>query len=174
MPPASASGASWPPPESHYHALRGIQALHDAMDHMVSRMRRDMDINPSDLRALRMMSVRELRGVPVTPQDISEHLGVTTAATTAVVNRLINHGYVTRSVHPEDARSRVLHLTPAANEDFFRHFKGHLGVMQQTIQQFSEPEIVTIGRFLDQMAQQLEAAMDPPSAQTTSGKQDPS
>lgn len=153
------------PPSPDFDALRALQALHDAMDHMHAKMRQDMDINPTDIRALRMMSVRELKGEPVTPQDLASHLGITTAATTTVIQRLMRHGYLTREVHPGDPRSRILALTAEARTEFFRHFGPHLQTMRTAMEIFSAEELRIAARFMHHLAQQMENP-DSPAQET--------
>ena len=43
--------------------------------------------------------------------DVAEHLGVTKQAGSQLVEQLVQHGYVTREPHPDDARARLLRLT---------------------------------------------------------------
>jgi DNA-binding MarR family transcriptional regulator len=44
--------------------------------------------------------------------DVAEHLGVTKQAASQLVEQLVQRGYVTRVQHPDDARARLLTLTP--------------------------------------------------------------
>ena len=51
---------------------------------------------------------------PVTPRHLADGLGVTPGAITQLVDGLARLGLVSSMAHPQDARSRVLRLTPAA------------------------------------------------------------
>ena len=86
----------WEPQTPHDHAvmgvLRAIRALSDAMDRMHSGMKGDMDMNATDVAALRMLIMREQRGQIVSPHDLAEHLRISTASTTKLLDRLTAFG----------------------------------------------------------------------------------
>ena len=144
-----------PDPAQQARALRAIQLLTDAMDHMHSSMTQSMDVNASDLRALRAMSIKELRGEVVTPLQLSEHLGMSTAATTALIRRLVHHGFLRRAPHSTDRRSHVLTLTEAAREAFHQHFGAHLQTMRAVTAEFSPQQLEAATAFIERLAQQL-------------------
>ena len=60
--------------------LHAVQLLTDALDRVHSDLTRRMEMHTSDLRALRMLAIREQHDETVTPQAIAEHLAITTAA----------------------------------------------------------------------------------------------
>lgn len=127
------------------------------MDHMHGSMTQTMEVNASDLRALRAMSIKHLRGEEVTPLGLSEHLSMSTAATAALVRRLVDHGYVSRRPHSTDRRSHVLTLTESARETFYQHFDEHLRTMREVIAQYSPEQLDAVIDFMERLAQQLAA-----------------
>lgn len=139
----------------HARALRAIQLLTDAMDHMHGSMTQTMEVNASDLRALRAMSIKQLRGEEVTPLGLSEHLGMSTAATTALTRRLVAHGYLTRRPHSTDRRSQVLTLTESARRTFHQHFDEHLRTMREVITRYPPEQLDAVIDFMESLAQQL-------------------
>ncbi|MEV0128158.1 MarR family transcriptional regulator [Dactylosporangium sp. NPDC050688] len=48
--------------------------------------------------------------------ELTRHLGVTSATLTGIVDRLVTHGYVTRTEDRQDRRIRRIHLSPAGRE----------------------------------------------------------
>jgi DNA-binding MarR family transcriptional regulator len=48
--------------------------------------------------------------------DIGDHLGITSAASSQLLNRLVEEGWVERSEDPDDRRHKLLELTPAGRE----------------------------------------------------------
>lgn len=48
--------------------------------------------------------------------DIGEYLGITSAASSQLLNRLVEEGWVKRSEDPDDRRHKLLELTPAGRE----------------------------------------------------------
>ncbi|MFC8683277.1 MarR family winged helix-turn-helix transcriptional regulator [Microbacterium ureisolvens] len=152
----------WVPQTDHEHAvmrvLTSIRAVSDAMERMHSGMKGDMDMNASDVAALRMLIVRERQDRSVSPRDIARHLRISTASTTKLLDRLSDSGHVERRPHPTDRRGLVVVLTDSARQTFFRVFGGHLRAMREVAMQYDEDELAVIARFLDD----LSGAMDPP------------
>ncbi|GAA1807520.1 MarR family winged helix-turn-helix transcriptional regulator [Nesterenkonia flava] len=132
--------------------LQAIQVLNDSLDRMHSNLTRAMGMHTSDLRALRMLAIREQQGSTVTPHALAAHLGITTAAATSLVDRLVAQGYAQRQRHPHDGRSRIVILTPRARQHFFQHFGGHLQAMRELMEPMDTPTLHSIAEFLEALA----------------------
>lgn len=132
--------------------LHAIQELSDALDQMFAGMREDMGMRPTDLSALRMLAIRERRGEEVTPQALARHLGITTASSTALLDRLTEQGHVDRIVHPDDRRSRLVTLTPHARETFFAHFWPRIRAMSDVAERYDDAELAVITDFMHHLA----------------------
>lgn len=136
-------------------ALEGVRAFSDAMDRMHTGLRGDMDMNATDLSALRMLSIREQRGELVKPHDLARHLGISSASTTKLIDRLAKEGFVVREPHPNDRRALVITLTESSRADFGRHFAARMARMRGALEPFTDGELRTIIRFLDEMSEAL-------------------
>ncbi|WP_438352609.1 MarR family winged helix-turn-helix transcriptional regulator [Microbacterium sp. CJ88] len=151
----------WVPSGAHDAAvldvLQEIRAFSDAMDRMHGDMKVDMDMNATDLAALRMLIMREQRGEAVSPHEVARHLRISTASTTKLLDRLTASGHVERRPHPHDRRARVVVLTDASRSAFFRSFGRTLGAMRGVAGQYAEDELRVIARFIAQLG----AAIDP-------------
>lgn len=132
-------------------ALEAVRALSDSMDRMYAGMRGDMDMNATDLAALRMLIMREQNGQPVKPHDIAVHLAISTASTTKLLDRLSDAGYLRREPHPGDRRARIVVLTDHARAEFFRHFAERLRAMREVMTDYTDVELEAIVRFLSDM-----------------------
>lgn len=73
---------------------------------------RYMRLGETDMKALRLMIVKGDHGEHVTARDISEHLGISSAATTKLLDRLEAGGHVHRTRHPTDRRAIAVVITP--------------------------------------------------------------
>ncbi|MGR6741760.1 MULTISPECIES: MarR family winged helix-turn-helix transcriptional regulator [Microbacterium] len=133
-------------------ALLAVRAFSDAMDRMHTGLRSDMDMNATDLSALRMLSIREQRGELVKPHDLARHLGISSASTTKMLDRLSKEGFIERAPHPKDRRALVITLTESSRQDFGRHFATRLTRMREAMEPFSPDELATVARFLDGMS----------------------
>ncbi len=132
-------------------ALEAVRAFSDALDRMYASMRGDMDMNTTDLAALRMLIIREQHGEVVKPHDLATHLAISTASTTKLLDRLTADGYLVRKPHPHDRRSRIVALTDEARATFRKHFGERLRRMREATEPYSDDELRTIVRFLADM-----------------------
>lgn len=140
-------------------ALRAVRAFSDAMDRMHTGLRGDMEMNASDLAALRMLIVREQRGHWVSPHDIASHLAISTASTTKLLDRLTDSGHLERRPHPHDRRARIVVLSDGARAEFYRHFGERMRRMRVAMEKYDDAELRAIVRFLGDM----EAALVEPA-----------
>ncbi len=151
----------WIPQTAREHAimdaLLAIRAFVDALDRMHGGMRGDMDMNATDLAALRMLVLREQRGEAVSPHDVADHLRISTASTTKLLDRLSESGHVERHPHPSDRRARVIVLTDESRRTFYRHFGERLKAMRDVAERYTEDELRLVTRFIAEMSE----VMDP-------------
>jgi DNA-binding MarR family transcriptional regulator len=80
------------------------------------------DVRPTDFRALLHIMVAETAGRPMTSGDLSHRMGLSGAAITYLVDRLIESGHIRRDSHPADRRKVILrHSDPglATARSFF-------------------------------------------------------
>ena len=159
----------WVPESDHDRAvmgvLLGIRAFSDAMDRMYGGMKEGMEMNSTDLAALRMLIMREQRGEAVRPFELARHLRISTASTTKLLDRLSASGHLERRAHPHDRRSRVVVLTQESRTTFFRHFGESLRAMRVVADEYSDDELAVITRFLAEVS----AAIDPDGVRTLPG-----
>lgn len=132
--------------------LHAVRAFSDAMDRMNGGMKDEMDMNSTDLAALRMLIVREQRGDSVSPHQMAEHLRISTASTTKLLDRLSAAGHVQRRPHPSDGRGRIVVLTDQSRRTFFEHFRERLGGMRGVAHHYSDEELQVIAKFLTEMS----------------------
>jgi DNA-binding MarR family transcriptional regulator len=114
--------------------------------------RRYMKLGDTDMRALRFIIAMKNHGRVVTPGAIAEHLGITTASTTKLIDRLAVGNHVRRFPHPSDRRSLAIEVTEetrrAARESVGRSHARRFDAAARL--SAAEREIVT--RFLHDLA----------------------
>lgn len=74
--------------------------------------RRYMRLNESDMRAIRMLMQARKQGQIITPRDIAYEVGISSASTTKLIDRLVTGGHLIRAPHPKDHRSICISVTP--------------------------------------------------------------
>ena len=131
--------------------LQAVRAFGDSMDRLHGELRGDMEMNATDLAALRMLIMREQEGQPVSPRDVATHLRISSASTTKLLDRLTASGHVERHPHPRDRRARVVVLTQASRDAFYRHFGPHLHTMRAVAERYDTADLAVIARFLGEI-----------------------
>lgn len=91
-----------------------VKALNDLTDSGIASERaalQSLGIGPNDAKVLRFLLQRADDAEPVTPRMLAAMLGISSAATTALIDRLADAGWVTREPYPGDRRSIVVRET---------------------------------------------------------------
>lgn len=93
--------------------MEALAGLRDAEQRLSQASRRYMRLNETDMRALHYLIVCANRGLVATPSGIAHHLGISTAATTKLLDRLEAGGHTRRAPHPSDRRALAITITQA-------------------------------------------------------------
>src|SRR5690625_7262244 len=72
-----------------------------------------MKISEKDMKSLHYLIVCEKKGVVATTSTIAAHLGISSASTTKLLDRLEKGGHVRRSRHPSDRRALAISIEAA-------------------------------------------------------------
>lgn len=92
-----------------------MEALHrwrEADRALSEASRRYMRLNDSDMRAIRMIIHAQKQGQVVTPKDIAREVGISSASTTKLIDRLVAGGHLIRVPHSDDQRTICIEVTP--------------------------------------------------------------
>lgn len=106
--------------------MRAMAELRLAEEALSEASTRYMKLNKTDMRALHFLIVCQHRHALATPGDIAAHLGITTASTTKLLDRLARGDHITREPHPSDRRALVVRITP----DTYRSAMNTVGRLQ--------------------------------------------
>lgn len=136
-------------------ALIALRVLGDAFDRMYAELERDMDMNVTDVRALRLLIEAEQRDERLSPHDLARGLRISTASTTKLLDRLSAGGYVERLPHPSDRRALLVALTEHSRASFYRHFGEHLQTMREVASAHTVPELEAATAFMERIAERL-------------------
>lgn len=96
--------------------LTALQELIDASIEVPHAVARRGELTASELHALRQLATGAIG-----PADLARRLGLTTAAASAVIARLEQHGLVTRRAHATDGRRTIVELSPAGRDYSYAH-----------------------------------------------------
>lgn len=94
-----------------FDVMESLGRWQDAARALAEASARYMRLNETDMRAIRMIMRAQRRGEIVTPKDIAREVGISSASTTKLVDRLVDGGHLVRSAHPSDRRTTSISVT---------------------------------------------------------------
>jgi DNA-binding MarR family transcriptional regulator len=107
-----------------------------------------LHMHPTDLNALLAVMQADQVGVPLTPGRLGQYLGLSSGATTAVIDRMERAGHVHRTRDERDRRRVTLHYGDTASAVGSAYF-GPLGTrMDRMLSGYSATDLNVIRRFL--------------------------
>ena len=112
-----------------------VRALISASQDLTVRMARRMGVNVNDMTAILWLSEHG----PVGGAELARQLGISTAATTVLVDRLERAGHVARVRNTEDRRRVTLTETPEARAAALRAWLPAIQEIDEVSRSLSEP-----------------------------------
>jgi DNA-binding MarR family transcriptional regulator len=109
-----------------------------------------LGLHGTDLKVVRLLGEE-----PMTPGQLVEHTGLTGAAMTAVVDRLVAAGYVTRERDEVDRRRVTVRAVPARTRKIDRLYEAYSGDMAKLLARYDATEFAVIESFLTQTTELL-------------------
>ncbi|MEY9944778.1 MarR family winged helix-turn-helix transcriptional regulator [Kitasatospora sp. GAS1066B] len=105
-------------------------------------------LHPTDLRALICLLDAARAGTAATPGWLGRQLGLNSAGTTALVDRLERLGLVRRARDSVDRRRVLLEVTEQATAMGWDFFGPLIGALVGELNEFDEAELAVVQRFL--------------------------
>lgn len=136
-----------------------LKALRDyrAAEQSVRRSTRDaMGMGETDILALRFLLQAQASGDTLVPKDLSRVLGITSASTTSLIDRLVASGHVRREAHPRDRRSVI--IVPTTESD--QQVRLTLGAMHRRMMSVAEGLSADEARIVVQFLHRMATAVD--------------
>ncbi|ATG55921.1 MarR family transcriptional regulator [Brachybacterium ginsengisoli] len=143
--------------------LSALRRFRTADGEMRRRMSAGMDMNTTDLAALRIVIAHEAAAEPVTPLQLARELGISGASTSKLLDRLAASGHLERVQHPRDGRSRIVVATDHAHAQVRERLGDMHRRMLEIAQDVPGPAREAAIDFLLAMAEHLEAEGVPDS-----------
>ncbi|WP_158864748.1 MarR family transcriptional regulator [Leifsonia sp. AG29] len=100
--------------------LTSIREWREAEQRLNFESRSRMKLNETDMKALRYIIASANAGVTVTAGVLAEHLRISTASTTKLLDRLEKAGHIERRPHPSDRRAVTIAITPETHREIRR------------------------------------------------------
>jgi len=122
-------------------AVRANQLATDKMDEAAAR---GLGVNRTDARCLDILE----RFGPITAGRLAGEAGLTTGAVTAVIDRLVEKGYVQRVADPADRRRVMVEITELMEERAGRYYAPLAEQSFPILSRYSVAELETVISFL--------------------------
>lgn len=96
--------------------LESVNRLRTAETMLQTRARNRMGLKANDFHTVQFLAAKEAAGSLARATDVADALGVTSAAATLTIDRLVARGLAHRAPDPRDRRSRIVRLTTQAQD----------------------------------------------------------
>ena len=141
-------------PVSATHADEVIATLLDyrgAEEAMRRRTRDSMHMGTTDLQALRFLIKAQSEQRIVSGRNLADHLGMTSASVTALLDRLTTSGHVQRTPHPTNRRSNMITATPGSDDEVRQTLGAMHARMIDAAKALSPADAALVQGFLEAM-----------------------
>jgi DNA-binding MarR family transcriptional regulator len=125
------------------------QVIRDAREYSIGMVSfhqavgRILGLNVTDMKGLDVITMKG----SATPSQLAERTGLSSGATTAMIDRLEKAGLVERHPHPKDRRGTVLLLTKQAMQKLPLVFESLGNAMLVLISGYSQKELAILADF---------------------------
>lgn len=141
--------------------MGALAALREAEQRLSQASRRYMKLNETDMRALHYLIVCANREAIATPGGIASHLGISTASTTKLLDRLTKGGHVVRAAHPTDRRALAITITDETRRAALETVGRQQSKRFHAAARLSAQEREVVIRFLEDMTQEITLTDEP-------------
>ncbi|MGC0405965.1 DNA-binding MarR family transcriptional regulator [Streptomyces sp. SAI-126] len=147
------SGAGRAPTDLYAFAVR-LRRMNGEINRLVQGFAGDHGLHATDIQALAaIMDADE----PMTPGGLRRHLGLTSGAVTACVDRLERAGHIRRVRESADRRVVHLHYEQDARTAARSYFRPLAEATEAARSRFGEQELSVVVRFLEALNEELAA-----------------
>lgn len=135
--------------------VSALQDLGDVARQAEDRAVIELGMSPGDVLATRYLLQAERDGQQLTPTDLATLLGVTTAAASKLVDRLVSAGRAERLPDPADKRARIVAPTAAARADIHATYALIHEPLVRVVNGLTASEASAVTRFLKTLSSAL-------------------
>lgn len=132
--------------------LRRVVKLNEDIGYEVRRI---MSLKDTDYAAMAIL-MRE----PMGPTELARALHITSAAATAVVDRLVRAGHAVREPHPDDRRRMIIRAVDASRAKTMEHVHPMMNMVEKELEKLDPAGQDAVLQFLTGTAASLESYRD--------------
>lgn len=135
--------------------MAALGRLRNAEQQLSDASLKFMKLNQSDMRALHYLIVAANTHEIATPGAIANHLKISTASTTKLLDRLENAGHITRQPHPTDRRALSIAITAKTRQAAMDTVGRQQAKRFHAAAMLTSDERNVVIRFLDAMTKEI-------------------
>ncbi len=132
-------------------ALMAVAEYAVSLTKLRNAMSEGMGFNVTDMECLRLLF---LRGV-ATPSELARYTGLTSGATTAMLDRLERAGMIERRPNPDDRRGTLIAPVKAGAERVAAWFESARKAQTELIASYPEKDLKLITDFFERITEVL-------------------
>ena len=132
-----------------------LRDILDVTGEFEAHVGRELDVNPTDLQAMEHL----ISSGPLSPTELARRLGISTAAVTAVVDRLVAVDHVSRAKHPTDRRGVLVVPAPNSVAKAMSTLMPMIMGIDKVLDDFSAAEQATIAAYLERVLEVYRAQL---------------
>ncbi len=132
-----------------------LRDILDVTGEFEAHVGRELDVNPTDLQAMEHL----ISSGPLSPTELARRLGISTAAVTAVVDRLVAVDHVSRAKHPTDRRGVLVVPAPNSVAKAMSTLMPMIMGIDRVLDDFSAAEQATIAAYLERVLEVYRAQL---------------
>ncbi len=136
--------------------LNAMRRYRSAEAAMRRRTRSAMGMGETDLLAVQFLLQARRAGRQISPKDLAAELGISSASTTILIDRLVKSGHVERQPHPTDRRALVIAPTLTSDEEVRATLGRMHGRMLEIAESLPAADAAVIAQFLDRMSEAVD------------------
>jgi DNA-binding MarR family transcriptional regulator len=132
--------------------LDAVRGWREAEQRLSFESRTAMQLNETDMKALRYIIASMNANVAVTAGALAEHLHISTASVTKLLDRLERAGHIVRKPHPTDRRAVTVEITPETHRQVRRTMGLQHARRFEVARALSPEERAVVTRFLHDLS----------------------
>lgn len=150
--PESDPGVEWVRSELQTPTLVALREVMSVGNQVVPVIARRAGLSHSELDALERLAKR-----PYGPAELARQLGVTTAASSQIIDRLVSHGHATRRKHEQDGRRTEVLITESGRAEVIGHLMPMFTALRTLDDSLTEQEAQVVATYLRGAASAMKA-----------------
>jgi DNA-binding MarR family transcriptional regulator len=148
--------------------MNSLAKVREAEEALSKASQKFMQLSQIEMKAIHYLIIAANKNAVVTPGALAQHLGITSASTTKLLDRLERGGHIVRGPHPTDRRSLSISVTEETHV-VARDTVGRMHATRFTAAaSLSSAERETVIGFLDEIADRMTIRSEPWASATAS------